>query len=59
VLLVPLQLAFMPARPTQSLPCRAALDASSRDMIVVLVLGVLVAIEIEKWVWRRLGQYRM
>ncbi len=58
-LLVLLQLAFTYAPPMQSLLASAALDASSWGMIAALSLAVFAAVEIEKWIWRRLGLHRM
>ena len=59
LLLLGLQLAFTYAPPMQELLASTALDATAWGMIVVLSLAVFAAIELEKWVWRRLGHHRM
>lgn len=59
VLLVLLQLAFTYAPPMQSLLGSTALGASSWGMIAGLSLAVFAAIEVEKWILRRMGLQRM
>ncbi len=59
ILLILLQLAFTYAPPLQSLLASAPLPPSSWAMILGLSLAVFAAIEIEKWLWRRMGLQRM
>ena len=59
VLLVLLQLVFTYAPPMQSLLGSTALGVSSWGMIAGLSLAVFAAIEVEKWILRRVGLQRM
>ena len=53
VLLLPLQLAFSHWPPLQALFGTAALDARGWGLVAACGLGVLVLVEVEKWLLRR------
>ena len=57
-LLLPLQLAFTHWRPLQALFGTAALDARGWGLVAACGLGVLVLVEVEKWLLRRLRAHR-